>query len=39
VAEDDHVSEVYHVISGSATLVLGPDILNRERRAATMHLA
>ncbi|MDM0108595.1 hypothetical protein QTH97_26860 [Variovorax sp. J22R24] len=36
VAEHDHVSEVYHVISGSATLVLGPDILNRERRPATM---
>ena len=27
VAEHDLVSEVYHVISGSATLVLGPDIL------------
>src|SRR3978361_1899100 len=36
VAEHDHVSEVYHVISGSATLVLGPDIVNRERRPATM---
>jgi len=36
VAEHDHVSEVYHVISGSATLVLGPDILNRDRRPATM---
>lgn len=34
VAEHDHVSEVYHVISGSATLVLGPDITNRERRPA-----
>lgn len=36
VAEHDQVSEVYHIISGSATLVLGPDILNRERRPATM---
>jgi len=36
VAEHDQVSEVYHVMSGSATLVLGPDILNRERRPATM---
>ena len=35
VAEHDQVSEVYHVISGSGTLVLGPDILNRERRPAT----
>jgi mannose-6-phosphate isomerase-like protein (cupin superfamily) len=36
VAEHDHVSEVYHVISGSATIVLGPDIVNRQRRPATM---
>src|SRR3984957_13331729 len=36
VAEHDEISEVYHVISGSATLVLGPDILNRQRRPATM---
>lgn len=36
VAEHDQVSEVYHVISGSATLVLGPDIVNRQRRAATL---
>jgi mannose-6-phosphate isomerase-like protein (cupin superfamily) len=35
VAEHDLVSEVYHVISGSATLMLGPDIENRERRPAT----
>jgi mannose-6-phosphate isomerase-like protein (cupin superfamily) len=34
VAEHDQVSEVYHVISGSATLVLGPDITNRQRRPA-----
>jgi mannose-6-phosphate isomerase-like protein (cupin superfamily) len=36
VAEHDHVSEVYHVISGAATLVLGPDIVNRQRRPANM---
>jgi len=35
VAEHDQVSEVYHVISGSATLMLGPDITNRQRRPAT----
>jgi mannose-6-phosphate isomerase-like protein (cupin superfamily) len=35
VAEHDQVSEVYHVIDGSATLVLGPDIQNRQRRPAT----
>ena len=35
VAEHDLVSEVYHVTSGSATLVLGPDIANRQRRPAT----
>jgi len=36
VAEHDQVSEVYHVISGAATIVLGPDIVNRKRRPATM---
>ena len=35
VAEHDLVSEVYYIISGSATLVLGPDIANRQRRPAT----
>ena len=35
VAEHDQVSEVYHVISGTATLMLGPDITNRQRRPAT----
>ena len=35
VAEHDQVSEVYHIISGSGTLVLGPDITNRQRRPAT----
>jgi mannose-6-phosphate isomerase-like protein (cupin superfamily) len=35
VAEHDQVSEVYHIIDGSATLVLGADIVNRQRRPAT----
>jgi mannose-6-phosphate isomerase-like protein (cupin superfamily) len=35
VAEHDLVSEVYYVLDGSATLVLGPDIVNRQRRPAT----
>ena len=35
VAEHDQVSEVYHIIDGTATLVLGPDIVNRQRRPAT----
>jgi mannose-6-phosphate isomerase-like protein (cupin superfamily) len=35
VAEHDHVSEVYHVISGSATLVTGPDLVDAARRPAT----
>ena len=34
VAEHDLVSEVYHVIDGSATLVLGPDLTGKERRPA-----
>jgi mannose-6-phosphate isomerase-like protein (cupin superfamily) len=36
VAEHDQVSEVYHIIAGTATLVLGPDITNRQRRPATL---
>ena len=36
VAEHDQVSEVYHIVDGSATLVLGPDIANRQRRPATL---
>src|SRR5881296_3972285 len=36
VAEHDQVSEVYHIISGTATLVLGPDITNRQRRPGTL---
>ena len=35
VAEHDLVSEVYHVISGSATLVTGPEIEGMERRPGT----
>jgi len=36
VAEHDQVSEVYHIIEGTATLMLGPDITNRQRRPATL---
>ncbi|MCC7034897.1 MAG: hypothetical protein IT179_18895 [Acidobacteria bacterium] len=36
VAEHDLVSEVYYILDGSATLVLGPDIVNRQRRPATL---
>ncbi len=36
VAEHDLVSEVYHVISGSATLVLGADLVGKERRPANL---
>jgi hypothetical protein len=35
VAEHDLVSEVYHVIEGSGTLVTGPDIADMQRRPAT----
>src|SRR5207244_4872460 len=35
VAEHDQVSEVYHIVAGTATLMLGPDITNRQRRPAT----
>jgi mannose-6-phosphate isomerase-like protein (cupin superfamily) len=35
VAEHDLVSEVYHVVSGAATLVTGPDLVGAERRPAT----
>jgi len=34
VAEHDLVSEVYHIIDGSATLVTGPDITELKRRPA-----
>src|SRR5204862_5482973 len=36
VAEHDLVSEVYHIIDGTATLVLGPDITIRQRRPSTL---
>jgi len=36
VAEHDLVSEVYYIIDGTATLMLGPDITNRQRRPATL---
>jgi len=36
VAEHDLVSEVYHVIDGSATLVTGPDIVDLKRRPADL---
>jgi mannose-6-phosphate isomerase-like protein (cupin superfamily) len=35
VAEHDLVSEVYHIIDGSATLVTGPEIVDAKRRPAT----
>jgi hypothetical protein len=35
VAEHDLVSEVYHIISGGATLVTGPELVGAERRPAT----
>jgi mannose-6-phosphate isomerase-like protein (cupin superfamily) len=34
VAEHDFVSEVYHIINGSATLVTGPDLVDKKRRPA-----
>jgi hypothetical protein len=34
VAEHDLVSEVYHVIDGSATLMTGPDLVGKKRRPA-----
>jgi mannose-6-phosphate isomerase-like protein (cupin superfamily) len=35
VAEHDLVGEVYHVIDGAATLVTGPDLVDKKRRPAT----
>jgi mannose-6-phosphate isomerase-like protein (cupin superfamily) len=35
VAEHDFVSEVYHVISGSATLVTGPELVSPQARPST----
>ncbi len=34
VAEHDLISEVYHVIDGAGTLVLGPDLVGKARRPA-----
>jgi mannose-6-phosphate isomerase-like protein (cupin superfamily) len=36
VAEHDLVSEVYHIIEGTATLVLGPDLVGKKRRPANL---
>ena len=36
VAEHDQVSEVYHILDGTGTLVLGPEITNRQRRPSTL---
>ena len=36
VAEHDLVSEVYHVLDGSATLVTGPEIENMTRRSSDL---
>lgn len=36
VAEHDLISEVYHIIDGSATLVTGPDIVGMKRRPSTL---
>src|SRR5258706_15677667 len=33
VAEHDLVSEVYHIIDGSATLMTGPDIVDLKKRS------
>jgi mannose-6-phosphate isomerase-like protein (cupin superfamily) len=35
VAEHDQVSEVYHIIDGTATLVTGPELVGKKRRPAT----
>lgn len=35
VAEHDQVSEVYHIIDGSGTLVTGPDIVDWKRRPSS----
>ncbi len=34
VAEHDQVSEVYHILDGTATLKLGPRLTNKKRRPA-----
>ena len=37
VAEHDLVSEVYHIISGSATLVTGPELVGARAAAGRQH--
>lgn len=36
VAEHDFISEVYHVIEGSATLETGPDLVDAKQRPSTL---
>ena len=36
VAEHDLVSEVYHIIDGTATLMTGPDLVGAQRRPADL---
>ena len=36
VAEHDLVSEVYHIVAGTATFVTGPDLVGKTRRPATL---
>ena len=36
VAEHDYISELYHVIEGSATLVTGPDLVDAKQRPNSM---
>jgi mannose-6-phosphate isomerase-like protein (cupin superfamily) len=36
VAEHDHVSEIYYIIDGSATLLTGPDLVDAKLRPANL---
>jgi mannose-6-phosphate isomerase-like protein (cupin superfamily) len=36
VAEHDYISEVYHVIEGTATLETGPDLVGAQQRPTTL---
>lgn len=36
VAEHDYISEVYHVIEGTATLVTGPELVDAKQRPSTL---
>jgi mannose-6-phosphate isomerase-like protein (cupin superfamily) len=36
VAEHDYISELYHVIEGTATLVTGPDLVDAKQRPNSM---